>query len=113
MYCVSLFFLMCGYGAMLHAFTGLRRRAIVHGIGWPEFQESVIHEFDQQLVEMVLQKLWCDVILRQKLLIGGIDIRRRRGELPHASSRFVEAKVFFRKQIQQHGFLVQEADEDV
>lgn len=40
---------------MLHAFTELRRRDIVDGIGWPEFQQSVIPEFVQQLGEIVVQ----------------------------------------------------------
>src|SRR6266478_9200114 len=92
--------------------SALNRRSRSH-ISWENLEQPAIHEPAQKFREVGAEQFRFDIEFCKKLLVGRVNVRRTRHELPHSRAGLVQSEVLLRLEIQQNRFPIQNADQHV
>jgi len=92
--------------------SALNRRSRSH-ISGENLEQATIQESAQKFHQIGPKQFGFDIEFREKLLVGRVNIRRTRHNLPHSRAGLVQSEVLLRLEVQQDGFSIQEADQNV
>src|SRR5713226_8018570 len=92
--------------------SALNRRSRSH-IRRKNLEQTAIHEPAQKFRQVGAKQFRFDIEFGEKLLVSHVNVRRTRHELPHPRAGLVQSEVLLRFEIQQDGFAIQKADQNV
>src|SRR5947207_2906219 len=87
-----------------------RRRAHIGGL---RCDQAILDQVIEKLAKIRAQSLGINIKLFRKLIISRFNRRRGSHQLPHASTDRVQTEISFGIQIEQHRFLIEEADQNI